>query len=481
MNTHRVQFSLPEDCWEGIFQHLPLDDLFSLSTTCKTLHALAEPLLYREVSWKWSTTTPLRRLLCLLRSIFGRPDLAASVRHLSLLSASVPPWTNPEPDTNWDQESSCFTDVTTRAVEIIRQAGFSDEEEWIQSLQGGNFYALTSILISQLPRITSLRLDYCFVWMDGYPGRMVKHAILSPSNTLSTFGSLQVVDYGGNVPLAKMISFDTGDSMPDSYPASYNHSQFDCWFHLPSIRHLEIWLRDIAELKERPELDFNHLQTLILARSTILEEHVPFLLTRTKSLRNLHLGLAHRWRKQKIFQHSGLLAEALESVKDTVEKFSLGLEYYPCCFGEYHGDEEQDEWGEPLYGILQRFTHLQTAEIPISALLGCDPDYAYDLGDSILPDTLCELGLRNDLNNLYEYEWRESSILTCVGSFLAGHWRDSTPLLRKITIRQWDCTYIDRFSDQEKQLESACKEQGIDFDIVVDSLSSGLWSQTSSF
>lgn len=209
---------------------------------------------------------------------------------------------------------------------------------------------------------------------------------------------------------------------------------------------------------------------MILARSTIPEEHVPFLLTRTKSLRNLHLGLAHRWQKQKIFQHSGLLAEALESVKDTVEKFSLGLEYYPCCFGEYHGDEERDEWGEPLYGILQHFTRLQTAEIPISALLGFDPDYAYDLGDSILPDTLCELGLRNDLNNLYEYEWRESSILTCVGSFLAGHWRGSTPLLRKITIRQWDCTYIDRFSDQEKQLESACKEQGIDFDIVVDSL-----------
>lgn len=371
-------------------------------------------------------------------------------------------------------------DVTTRAVEIIRQAEFFDAEEWIQSLQSENFYALTSVLISQFPGIRSLRLDYSFVWMDGYPGRMVKHATLSPNNTLSTFDSRQVVDYGGNVPLAKMISFDTGGPMPDSYPASYNHNQFICWFHHPSIRHLEIWLRDIAELKERPELDLNHLQTLILAQSTIREEDVPFLPTPTKSLRNLHLGLAHRWRKQKIFQHSGLLAEALESVKDTVEKFSLGFEYYLCCFGEYHGDEERDEWGEPLYGILQRFTRLRTAEIPISALLGFDSDYAYDLGDSILPDTLCELGLRNDLNNLFEYEWRKSCILTCVDKFLAGDWRDSTPLLRNITFRLWDYTYRDRCSDQEKQLKSAWKEQGVGFDIV-DSLSSGLWSRTGSF
>lgn len=273
--------------------------------------ALTETLLYREISWNWSTTFPLRRLLCLLRTILGRPHLAASVQHLSLLSASVTPWTNPEPDTNWDQESSCFMDVTTRAVEIIRQAGFFDAEEWIQSLQGGNFFALTSVLISHLPGIRSLRLDYSFVWMDGYPGRIMKHATFSPNNTLSTFDSLQAVDYGGNVPLAKMISFDTGDPMPDSYPASYNHNQFICWFHHPSIRHLENWLWDIAELKKRPELDLNHLQTLILARSTIPEQDVPFLLTRTKSLINLHLGLAHRWRKQKIFQHSGLLAEAL--------------------------------------------------------------------------------------------------------------------------------------------------------------------------
>lgn len=62
------------------------------------------------------------------------------------------------------------------------------------------------------------------------------------------------------------------DGPPDRFSDPYNHVQFIGWFRLPSLRHLEIWLRDIEELKEKPELDLSHLHTLILARSTIPEE-----------------------------------------------------------------------------------------------------------------------------------------------------------------------------------------------------------------
>ena len=52
-------------------------------------------------------------------------------------------------------------------------------------------------------------------------------------------------------------------------------------------------------------------------------------------------------------------------------KFSLDLEYYPCCISWWQGTE----WGwggGPLYGILHRSTCLKTAEVPISTLLGFD-------------------------------------------------------------------------------------------------------------
>lgn len=82
---------------------------------------------------------------------------------------------------------------------------------------------------------------------------------------------------------------------------------------------------------------------------------------------------------------------------------------------------------------------------------------------------------RNDLSNLSEYDWMESDFFTYVDNCLAGNWRVSTPLLHNITIHHWECTYRARLSDQrkkaksdgEKQVKSACKEQGVDFDVVV--------------
>ena len=65
-------------------------------------------------------------------------------------------------------------------------------EEWIQAetLQGGTFFTLAAVLVSQLPHIRSLKLDCSFVWIDECPGKIVKRVILSQNNTLPTFDSL---------------------------------------------------------------------------------------------------------------------------------------------------------------------------------------------------------------------------------------------------------------------------------------------------
>lgn len=466
---------LPQDCWVDIVQYHSFEDLLSLSTTCKDLRASTEHFLYRQISWRFGETLPLRRLLRLLRTILDRPDMASSTQLLSLLS-SKSKWITPLKDIDWREEAPSFQDVTEKAIGVIKRAGFTDAEEWINALKKGNFFAFAAILISQLANIKTLHLDFSFVWLDGFPGRMMKHVVFSQNKELPTFSSLQEVDYGGNVPNPVKYWTEIDDGPPDRFSDPYNHAQFIGWFGLPSLRHLEIWLRDIEELKEKPELDFNHLHTLILARSTISETDVPFLLHRTGALMNLHLGLAHKWEEQMFYEHSDCLAEGLGLVSSTVERLSVGLEYHPCYCGESHGDDEMEEWRNPLHGILTRFTRLQVAEVPITFLLGFNPDYAANLDGSVLPDTLRELVLRNDLVNLAGFEWYDGDILDFIKKFLT-HSRHSTPLLRKIKCRRWKRKYSEDWPEEGFQMQLVCKDIGIDFNIVVDRLSSGLWNE----
>lgn len=150
---------------------------------------------------------------------------------------------------------------------------------------------------------------------------MMEHTILSPNRVvreLPTFDQLEKVDYGGNVPSYEEHVPEWNDPILDSPPASFNHDQFIGWLHLPALRHLEIWLRDTARLKERLS-DLNSLQTLILTRSTIPED-VPYILNRTTSLQKLHLVLAYLYYYGYIFEKSDCIFHALESVSNTVER-----------------------------------------------------------------------------------------------------------------------------------------------------------------
>lgn len=284
------------DCWANVIKYLASPDILSLSKTSKSLHATTEPFIYQKVDLGWNTAKlPLQQLLCLLRTFFAKPELASSVHHVSLLSSpAVLPWANLTSNVNWDEKSPCFKDVIRQADGVVHDAGFYNAEDWAQAFQEGNFFAFTAIFISQIPGLRSLHLDYSFVWMGGYPGQMIKHALRSPNGVLSTFDCLYLADYGGNMPLPVDHTFDSGELWPDNFPSSYNNDQFDGWFYLASLQHLEIWLRDTTEIKKSSlKLNLDRLKTLIFSRSTIYEDDVFSFLTQTQSLKNLHIGLAY--------------------------------------------------------------------------------------------------------------------------------------------------------------------------------------------
>lgn len=143
--------------------------------------------------------------------------------------------------------------------------------------------------------------------------------------------------------------------------------------------------------------------------------------------------------------------------------------------GEYHGEEKRGHVLEPFQGVLKKFTNLRTAELPITILLGFDPSEAVDLG-KVLPDTLCKLVLRNDLGNVYEYEWETPEFLDCVHDFVTkSDWRSITSQLQHIYLRLLPVSYDSSYwPEDEKNVRSACNK-GINFEIIPDSLSSGFF------
>ena len=297
-------------------------------------------------------------------------------------------------------------------------------------------------------------------------------------NVLS-FHKLQVVDYGGNVPrpVKRWMEFDTDYRRPDDFSTPCNRAQFIAWFYLPSVYRLEIWLRDVEELKAAPR-DLSHLETLILARSAVSEEDVPFLLTRIKNLKNLHLGLCHEWEAQPFYEYSDCLVEGLISISNTVERLSISLEYHPCIHGGSHEDFQKEESGAVPHGIFAQFPHLRALEVPTAILFGFDADEA-DLEDcSILPETLTELVLRIDLDNVMEFCWGSLDINEFVTSIL-HNLPGSFPRLHSIISRSHKRYYSQDWPEEDWRMHQTCKESGIDFNIVVDHLGSRLWSQTS--
>ncbi|OGM49486.1 hypothetical protein ABOM_001623 [Aspergillus bombycis] len=470
--VHSPFSQLPQDCLVGILDHLALDDALSLAASCADLQASSTPFVLRDLRIDW-TNRPRRQVLQLLQIIFKDPEYASYVQHVSMMGSSYP-WKDKDP-VDWESERHEFEGLTDQAMDLVRRAGFSNLNHWHIAIYGGNIYALATVFLSQLPNIKSLRLDYSFVWWDGYPGVMLKQALLYPTGVFSTFDRLETVEYGANVPIAEDERPDD-DEVPDGYPP-YNPRQFMAWFCLPALRHLNIWLRDIEGLQEiKPDLDLSNLETLIVARSTATEHHMDYLLSRAPNLKSLHVALAFAWRGEPILDDSPIFAQALQAVRRTLEKLSLGVEYYPSNLGDREWNEADGGAFEPFQQFFTRFTNLQEAEIPSAMLLGWYSDELPDLGP-LLPESLSHLCLRDDLRGFYDFEWTEDRAILLLESYLQdGKWKAHTPSLKRITLRLWDQNYTHLRHDQEDRLREVANKAGIEFNIVVDDLGTGLWA-----
>lgn len=273
--------------------------------------------------------------------------------------------------------------------------------------------------------------------------------------------------------------FSTLDKV-DGYPPC-DPDQFMAWFHLPSVQSISIWLRSFeGVITSEKQGNLSNLNTLVLARATIRDQDVPSLLLPLTSLKTLHLGMAYRWLSEVALESYSSILEGLESVSETLEKLSMGVEYYPFSEGQYDFENEDDERGRTAFdGFLTKFSCLRSAEVPITLLIGLDPEESQEIGDRV-PDTLEELCLQwdsSEINGFWEYE---TQLHDCV-RYLLDDLRSHSPCLKRITIRHLRLPPKDReyFAKERDELSEACAEAGVDLKVVFDYLSPGLWTQNS--
>lgn len=481
-DTPRQVQSLPIDCWLGILEHLDPVDLPSLTLVSQSFYTYTQPLLYHTISWEWNTVRRVR-ILQLLRSILRNPELTLYIKHVDMLSAenrsSHGKWEDLRVnETDWDFVLANYGDVVQQAQAIVYTAKFPEAALWSEALQYGNVYAFVSIFLSQLHNLQSLRLDFTFVWKSGFPGLMLKHALLSaPEGSLSNFNSLTTVDYGSNVPMSENRHLGLyGPYYIDGYPLC-DPNQFMAWFHLPSIRSLSIWLQRSQDvITSQQQANLRHVHTLIIARSTIQEEEVPCLLSQMPALRRLHLGIAYRWPKSALTNGSCII-EGLGLARESIEKLSLSLEYYPAKPRNFALDYNSKDCmlRLPFRGFLKKFPQLISAELPAHLLI-LNEDDAVNLG-SLLPSTLQELCLHQD-NLRHSGEWySESQIYAAAENFLP-HLKSYAPEMKRVTTRMCArALYPTHHWRGLEMVEELCRQSDIQLRVVLDDLSPGLWVQ----
>lgn len=489
-----------------ILDEVSPSDTTSIVATCRDLRVSSEASLYRQVNIDWRTP-PLKRVLALFRVIHERPDLASCIHHVSMIPSTLDyptddqmkKWVPPQIDGDWDQLSSVFQNEVNAAKEIITKAEFPSQTKWIDAIEHGDPYAFVAILLSQLHNLRSLQLDYTFVWQSGFPGLMIRHALLSaPENTLSRFAELSIVEYGMNVPQSRVFH-ELGAKFIDAFP-SCDQEQFAGWFYLPALTSLEIWLQNLEGVKDElakpaEASKLRHLaqlERLVLAQSFIEEGEARVLLSHLSSLRILHLDLVYPSQDRELgynwcsprppLKEPGVLVEGLMSVKDTVEHLCIGMELCPTYYCTEWGCDKRDN-GTPeesfkqCQGILKRFPSLKTAELPAPVLFGWYEEGALPLSE-LLPPTLQKLGFRDQLIATEDYDWGEDAIPSAISEFLPVA-KSTTPELDTITIRslvmgkgnEWD-------EDGAKEPRRLSEELGLQVGIsmILDNTSPGLWT-----
>ncbi|QDS73459.1 hypothetical protein FKW77_008914 [Venturia effusa] len=133
------------------YGHRPL---FVFSLTSKRLYQLTEPILYHRFVEEFLGNPNALQLF--LKRIILRPDLAQLVR-IYHGSAKDSHYHDNHLSIECLKEGSIWSTITERVAEKSNDA--DEAEEWIKSIEEGNWEAITALTLSLLPKIQDLKFQ----------------------------------------------------------------------------------------------------------------------------------------------------------------------------------------------------------------------------------------------------------------------------------------------------------------------------------
>jgi hypothetical protein len=422
----KIFTDFPEELRAPVLRLLSFRDLVSLSFVNKDAQALAEPLLYADISLTWAWDH-LPALAPLLRTLLERPDLAQHVHRLHLDGTEYT-----EKFSKKDIEPpalpvSCLP--MTKAYAKIQSTGVPLSGRWADELKAGAADALVALLVSMLPNLKCLHLGPNFTVENHCLGHMLRCALKQDSDR-----------NGINLPGFTSLSHVTLSRRTNEWRHKKVNNATDVlpFLLLPNIKSLSISIDNPKDSSWSVPQANNSITSLELFR--LRESRLELLLSPLRSLKTLHW---HWYYQESIDSHaSGPVIElttmvtALSNVAETLTNLTIEAETNPDVLG---GDYEPPAV-EPRGSLrgLSKLQKLETLHLPWLFLMGPSPqsttETAGALGE-LLPPNIEVLTITSELLDYEQFEWEDEVFMRGIRAALQNQKAmASLPKLKRIIL-----------------------------------------------
>ena len=462
--------SLPPEIFQAIVFHLTgfsvipgykgtRSDLFNLSRTSKSLRSDVEPLFYHDISFEWKEHKCLPPIHLLVRTIMNRPALTFLIHHLAFcderprvkeartrpqhhLPKLVPPGSIWE---GYDKSS-----VTPAEYEALEEAIAAlcplKSTKWLERLEQGEVDVWIALLITRVPNLRSLWLDYLFQQDTEAISTVLKEIIAAAQSQLLL--SLDDMTFGMDIPWVHK-----------ALPQSMNVDTILSCFFLPSLKSVYVYLSAQTVIWPNGHVPVSKVTYLELAHSQPSVGSLGEMVKATPRLHRLDYTLCFDVKHPR-GEHfdCGKLGAALQHVQDTLQSLLISIDPLSPVT-----DREELLNITGTLPSLRDYEALSDIMVPLDMLMSWNPELNRDV-PNLLPPHLEKLCLTDDSlwsnDTAPDCRWNEFVTLYAEQP---GHF----PFDLQVNLRIWS-SYS--WSKEEKsQFEALCTGAGIrcDFDCDV--------------
>lgn len=403
-------------------------DLASLQITCRSIHHLAQPLLYQDINFKSCFTSPdLPSPQLLTRTLFYSPSLGLQIKSLRLRGPQ-----------HWHSHFKISDQDLALLARRGSKLGHRAYLPWLEALISNSREAFFVILLSYLPSLTTLAFED-----DPNVHFNIHHSPLGswlpPHSSTHTKSASLFSNALTKLPALKSIELNVQN---EGTPLSHHSSILHTMQLLPTLTSVVCSMKYLPSTNSSAYFPLpmpsslassSNLTSLNLKECALSERSAVLVTTRFPNLTTLNLNFIRRSLSaserlagrippgSQLWLDCALLGQYLTSSTnlEKLQHLSLSLSFPLTTSsnppqpigGSYECGRSMDN-SDPIcffgikgsLGSLQGLASLRTLSVPTPMLLGWYPNQAPTL-DSMLPEGLQGLCLQDDMSGWRLYKW----------------------------------------------------------------------------